>query len=50
MGVGAEEMAQQYRALAVLLENWGSVPSTHMAVYNCLYLQFQGIQHPDTDF
>jgi hypothetical protein len=32
----AEEMAQWLRALAVLLENLGSIPSTHMAAHNCL--------------
>ena len=32
----AGEMAQQLRALAVLVEDQGSIPSTHMAVHNCL--------------
>jgi hypothetical protein len=30
------EMPQQLRALAALLRNQDSIPSTHMAVYNCL--------------
>jgi hypothetical protein len=29
-------MAQQLRALAVLKEILGSIPPTHMTVYNCL--------------
>jgi hypothetical protein len=34
--MGAEEMTQQLKALNVLPEAPGSVPSTHMAVHNCL--------------
>ena len=33
---GAGEMAQQLGALAVLPEDLGSIPSTHMAAHNCL--------------
>jgi len=40
---GTGEMAQRLRALAVLPE------VTHMAVRNCLQLQFQGILHPNID-
>jgi len=32
----AEEMAWQLRALAVLPEDLGSIPSTHNAAYNSL--------------
>jgi hypothetical protein len=40
----AGEMAQQLRALAILPEVLGSMPSNHMAAHNnCLQLQFQGI-------
>jgi len=35
-------MAQWLRALAGLTENLESIPTTHMAAYNPLYLQFQG--------
>lgn len=39
-------MAQQFKALAVSLEDWDSIPSTHMAVCYRLQLQFHGIlQH-----
>ena len=34
------------RALTVLLEDLGSIPSTHMAAHNCL---FKGIQHTHKD-
>ena len=34
--VGAEDMAQQFRMLATLLEDMGSIPSTHMAIRNLL--------------
>ena len=30
------EMAQQLKALTVLADNLGSIPSTHMAAINCL--------------
>lgn len=33
---GARKMAQQLKALAALPENPDSIPSTHVAVYNCL--------------
>jgi hypothetical protein len=33
-------MAEQLRALAALPEALGSIPSTHMAAYNCLEPQF----------
>jgi hypothetical protein len=33
------EMAQWLRALTALPENQGSIPSTHMAIHNCLVLQ-----------
>jgi hypothetical protein len=42
---GAEGMAQLLRALAPLLQDMGSVPSTDMAANN-LWLEFQRIQHP----
>ena len=41
LGVG--EMAQQLRALAVLPKDLAAIPAIHMAVYNCLGLQSQGI-------
>jgi hypothetical protein len=34
--VGAGKMAQQLRALTAFSEDPGSIPSTHMAIYNCL--------------
>ena len=40
---GAEEMAQQLRALTALPEDPGSIPSTHMAAHNCLKMQFHKI-------
>lgn len=39
-------MALQLRTLVTLPEDSGSIPSTHMAVYKHLKLQFQGIQCP----
>lgn len=42
----AGEMAQQLRAQAALPEDWGAVPSPHMASYNHLSLQFQGSSAP----
>ena len=33
---GAGEMVQQLRALTALPGDLGSIPSTHMAVHNCL--------------
>lgn len=30
------EMAQWFQVLAVLAEDMGEVPSTHMAAHNCL--------------
>jgi hypothetical protein len=42
-------MAQQLGALVTLPEDPGLILSTHMGVHNCLWLQFQGIQHPHTD-
>jgi hypothetical protein len=30
------ELVQRLRALAILLEDPGSVPSTHMAAHSCL--------------
>jgi hypothetical protein len=45
--IGAEEMAQWLRALAVLLEDPSTTPRTqYRAVHNCLQLQFQEIGHP----
>jgi hypothetical protein len=41
--VRAGEMTQRLRALAVLPEDSGSIPSTHMATHSCLELQFQEI-------
>lgn len=35
-GVQAREMAQQFRVLAVLLDDLGSLASTHKAAYNQL--------------
>lgn len=43
---GAGEMAPWSRALVVLSEALDSSPSTHMAVHNCLWHQFQGIWSP----
>jgi len=42
--VRAREMAQLFRALAALPKDLGSIPSTHVAAYNLLWLQFQVIQ------
>jgi hypothetical protein len=39
----AREMAQHFRALAALVEDTGSVPSTHITAYNHLELQSQGM-------
>jgi hypothetical protein len=40
-------MAQWLGALAALVEDPGSIPSTHMMVHNYLpKLQFQEMQHP----
>lgn len=39
-------MAQWLRALAALLEDSSSIPSTHVTAHNCLQLQSQGIQYP----
>lgn len=41
-------MAQQFREPAALVENLGSVPSTHIRWITITYLQrqVQGIQHP----
>jgi hypothetical protein len=36
------EMVQLLKSLAALPENLDSISSTHIAGYNCLYLQFQG--------
>lgn len=43
---GAGEMAKQWRALAHLSEDHSSNTVTHMAAYNHLYLQSQGIMLP----
>lgn len=37
---GAGERAHWIRALNALLENMGSNPRAHMAVYNCLFVCF----------
>jgi hypothetical protein len=42
-------MAQWLRALAALPEDPSSIPSTHMADHNGLYLQIQGIGYPHVD-
>lgn len=39
-------MAQWLRTLTCLLEDWASIPSTHIAAFNCLLLHFQGSRHP----
>lgn len=44
--VRAREMVQQWRRLAALQEDSGSLPSTHTEARNGLWLQFQGIQNP----
>ena len=33
-------MAQWFRTLIVLPEDWGSIPQTHMVVHNCLQFTF----------
>ena len=38
-------MAQQSRTQSSFPEDQASIPSTHMAAYNCLKLQFSGIEH-----
>jgi hypothetical protein len=43
LGGEVGEVAQQLRALAVLVEDMHSIPSTHMTADNCLWLQFQEI-------
>lgn len=40
--MGTKEMVQQLRALAGLLEDSGSISSTHTVACNHLYLQCQG--------
>jgi hypothetical protein len=40
---GAGEMAQWLKALAAFSEVLSSIPSNHMAAYNCWQLYFQGI-------
>ena len=47
LGIG--EITQWLKALSGLPVDLGSIPSNHMAAHNCLYLQFQGIQVPQTD-
>lgn len=42
-------MGQWLRAVTVLLEDLGSIPSTNTAENNCSKLQFQEIQHSHTD-
>ena len=42
-------MAQRLRALVTLSEDLGSIPSNHMVLYNCLWLQFQVIWLPYTN-
>ena len=37
------KMAQCLRLLAVLLEDWDLIPSTHMVPFKLLYLQIQGV-------
>lgn len=39
--VGAGAMAQKLRALAALIWDLGSIPSTHLVVHNYLQLQVQ---------
>lgn len=36
LSLGAKEVAPWLKALAALQENLGSIPSTHVAVHNCL--------------
>jgi hypothetical protein len=43
---GTGEMAQQLRELAALPEDWGLIPSTHMAAHKSLELQLQRIRCP----
>ena len=52
MGVGrsAREMAQKLRALAVLAEDLGSVPSSHTVPHNCLLTPVSGNAKPSFDF
>lgn len=38
-------MSQWLKILAALVEDPGSVPRTHLTVYNCLQLQFQRSQY-----
>ena len=44
----AAEMALMLRAQTVLPKDPGSIPSTHMAAHDCLYLQFSSSRGPDT--
>lgn len=44
VGLSDGEMAQWLRAVAMLSEDLGLTPSTHMAAHNLL--QFQGIRYP----
>lgn len=41
----AAEMAQWFRTMTALPEEWGSSPSNHMAAHNHLLLHRQGIWH-----
>lgn len=41
--VGAGEMAQWLKVLAVLPEEPGSISSIHIAAHNCMYFQVPGI-------
>lgn len=40
------KMAQKLRALSALPEDPDLIPSSYMATYSCLWLQFWGIWHP----
>lgn len=43
---GTEETAQELRAFIALSGGLGSVPRTHIAGLQLLWLQFQGLKHP----
>ena len=42
--MGVREMAQRLKVHITVLEHLSLVPNTHMAAYNCLQFQFQGVQ------
>lgn len=50
INLGAREMTQNFGVIAAFLEGPRSIPSTHMAAYNYLQLQFQGVHMVQTTY